>query len=96
MAENEPEVQHSSTNLKLATVVSSLASVIAAQNQMLMQMTDRIAEAKLLQNPTAKDSYFSSFTKVLNETTTLNSSIKELIVALQNEDIAAIQAANEE
>lgn len=96
MAEDETIEQRNTKNLKLAKMATTLASVVAAQNQMLMQITDSLGKAQLLSDPEAKDLYFTSFRKVLDETTILNSSVKELILALQDEDIAAVRAMHEE
>lgn len=96
MTEDETIALHNSKNLKLAKMVTNLASVVAAQNQMLMQITDTFGKAQLLSDPEAKVLYFTSFHKVLDETTILNSSVKELILALQDEDLAAVRATHEE
>lgn len=95
MIEESTVEEHTSKNFTLAKVATAMASVISAQNQLLMQMTDRIGEAGLISNTTDKDTYFATFNKILNETSSLNALVKELIVHLQEEDLAMVKARHE-
>lgn len=95
MSEEDTQ-EHVSANYSIAKVTTAVAAVIAAQNQMLMHMTNRLGEAGLLKDTGSKDDYFAAFNKVLDETTELNAKVRELIVALQDEEIAAIRAKHEQ